>query len=44
MMVSAIVGGYFGARYARLLPPKVLRWFVVLLSATVTIGFFRRIL
>lgn len=44
MMVSAILGGYFGARYARLLPPQVLRWFVVALSATVTIGFFRRIL
>jgi uncharacterized membrane protein YfcA len=44
MMVSAIIGGYFGARYARLLPAKVLRWFVILLSATVTIAFFRRIL
>lgn len=44
MMVSAIIGGYFGARYARLLPPLVLRWFVIVLSATVTIAFFRRIL
>jgi uncharacterized protein len=44
MMVSAILGGYFGARYARLLPPNVLRWFVIALSTTVTIGFFRRIL
>jgi uncharacterized protein len=42
MMVSAIAGGYYGARYARHLPPGVLRWFVVLLSATVTVGFFLR--
>jgi len=42
MMVSAICGGYFGARYARLLPARVLRVFVVLLSATVTAGFFYR--
>lgn len=44
MMVSAIVGGYFGARYARLLPPQVLRGFVIVLSAVVTAAFFRRIL
>ena len=43
MMVSAIVGGYFGARFARHLPPTVLRWFVVALSATVTVVFFLRI-
>jgi uncharacterized protein len=42
MMVSAIAGGYFGARFARHLPPPVLRWFVVALSAAVTIGFFWR--
>ncbi len=42
MMVSAIVGGYYGARFARHLPPLMLRWFVVALSATVTIGFFAR--
>ena len=44
MMLAAIAGGYYGARYARLLPPAVLRWFVVALSATVTAGFFRRML
>ena len=42
MMASAIVGGYSGARFARHLPPGVVRWFVVLLSAAVTIGFFSR--
>ena len=42
MMVSAITGGYYGARFARYLPPTVLRWFVVALSATVTVAFFLR--
>ncbi len=42
MMVSAIAGGYYGARFARHLPPQVLRWFVVLLSAVVTVVFFAR--
>jgi uncharacterized membrane protein YfcA len=42
MMVSAIAGGYYGARAARLLPAAALRWFVVLLSATVTAAFFLR--
>jgi uncharacterized membrane protein YfcA len=42
MTISAIAGGYYGARFARHLPPPVLRWFVVLLSATVTVAFFLR--
>ena len=42
MMVSAIAGGYYGARFARHLPAPVLRWFVVALSATVTVAFFLR--
>jgi uncharacterized membrane protein YfcA len=42
MMVSAIIGGYFGARVGRFLPAGVLRVFVILLSATVTVGFFVR--
>ena len=42
MMFSCITGGYFGARFARFLPPSVLRVFVVLLSATVTVAFFAR--
>lgn len=42
MLAAAVIGGYGGARGARLLPPKVLRIAVVVLSATVTIGFFAR--
>lgn len=42
MMVSAIAGGYYGARLARHLPPPMLRWFVVALSAVVTVAFFLR--
>jgi len=42
MMVSAIAGGYLGARFALILPAPALRSFVVLLSAIVTIGFFYR--
>ncbi|WP_428484834.1 sulfite exporter TauE/SafE family protein [Rhodopila sp.] len=42
MMLSAVAGGYYGARFARHLPPNVLRVFVVLLSAVVTTGFFLR--
>jgi uncharacterized protein len=42
MMVSVIAGGYYGARFARHLPAVVLRWFVVALSATVTVAFFLR--
>ena len=41
-MFSVIAGGYYAARFARLLPASVLRVFVVLLSATVTAGFFLR--
>jgi uncharacterized protein len=39
MMVSAIAAGYYGARFARLLLPTVLGWFVVALSAA---GFLLR--
>jgi uncharacterized membrane protein YfcA len=42
-MLSVIVGGYYAARFARRLPASVLRVFVVLLSATVTVGFFLRL-
>jgi uncharacterized protein len=44
MMVAAIIGGYLGAHYARMLPPQALRWFVVGLSALVTLSFFKRML
>jgi len=42
MTLSVIAGGYYAARFARKLPAPVLRVFVVLLSATVTAGFFLR--
>jgi uncharacterized membrane protein YfcA len=42
MMVSAIIGGYYGARLARHIPAAVLRGFVIVLSATVTVAFFIR--
>jgi uncharacterized membrane protein YfcA len=42
MMASAIAGGYYGARFARRLPPAVLRVLITLLSAAVTIAFFAR--
>ena len=42
MMVSAIAGGYLGARFALYLPAPVLRVMVVVLSAVVTVGFFVR--
>ena len=42
MMFSCIAGGYFGARFARALPPAVLRGFVVTLSTVVTAVFFWR--
>ena len=41
-MISAIAGGYYGARFALYLPPAMLRWFVVALSAIVTVAFFLR--
>jgi uncharacterized protein len=42
MMLSAIAGGYFGARFALILPAPWLRGFVVTLSTIVTFGFFLR--
>jgi uncharacterized membrane protein YfcA len=42
MMVSTVTGGYYGARFARYLPAAALRWFVVALSASVTVAFFLR--
>ena len=42
MLFAAILGGYAGALAAGRLPPRVLRVFVTLLSAVVTVGFFVR--
>jgi len=42
MIAGGIVGGYFGARIAQRMPQKVVRWFVVLIGAGMTIYFFRK--
>ncbi len=42
MMGASIAGGYLGARLMRYLPVQVVRGFVVVLTATVTIAFFVR--
>ncbi|MGE0418445.1 MAG: sulfite exporter TauE/SafE family protein [Acetobacteraceae bacterium] len=42
MLASAILGGYGGARLARHIPARIIRLFVLLLSATVTTWFFLR--
>jgi uncharacterized protein len=42
MLFAAIAGGYAGALLGGRLPPQVLRWLVVALSALVTAGFFYR--
>ena len=42
MLGASIVGGYLGARLTRFLPARVVRGFVVVLTATVTAAFFVR--
>jgi uncharacterized membrane protein YfcA len=42
MLGASAVGGYIGARLTQWMPPKVVRGFVVALSASVTILFFLR--
>ncbi|MGE0224234.1 MAG: sulfite exporter TauE/SafE family protein [Acetobacteraceae bacterium] len=42
MLVFAVLGGYLGARIAQRVPAVLIRILVVLLSATVTVGFFLR--
>ncbi len=42
MLLSVIAGGYLGARAAQFLPPKMIRGAVLVLSAGVTVYFFRR--
>lgn len=42
MLVTAILGGYFGARVARKMNPKHLRMGIVAISVTVTMVFFIR--
>ena len=42
MLVAAVIGGYAGARYARSVNPKWVRAFIIVVSITVTVVFFRR--
>ena len=42
MLFASVIGGYLGARIGRWLPARVMRGFVVALTATVTVGFFAR--
>jgi uncharacterized protein len=42
MMAASVAGGYFGARLGQWLPAAVVRGFVVVLSAAVTVVFFVR--
>jgi uncharacterized membrane protein YfcA len=42
MLSTSVVGGYLAARLTLLLPSRVVRGFVVVLTATVTIAFFVR--
>jgi uncharacterized membrane protein YfcA len=42
MCAGAILGGYYGARAARRVPPRVMRGVIVALGTVTTIGFFLR--
>jgi uncharacterized protein len=42
LLAGAVTGGYAGARVARQLPPALVRALVLLLTATITVIFFRR--
>ncbi|MGN6389943.1 MAG: sulfite exporter TauE/SafE family protein [Burkholderiaceae bacterium] len=42
MCGGAVIGGYAGARLARRLPPKVVRWTVITVAASMTAYFFRK--
>jgi uncharacterized protein len=44
MLGASVIGGYAGARLTRFLPPRVVRAFVVALSAAVTAAFFYRVI
>jgi uncharacterized membrane protein YfcA len=42
MCAGALVGGYYGAKLVRRIPPAPLRWTIVALGAVMTVVFFRR--
>lgn len=43
MLAASVVGGYCGARMTLVLPPHIVRRFVVAVTACVTVGFFLRL-
>ena len=43
MIVAAIIGGYFGAYFAKQVPPQFIRYFVIVVGVTMTIVFFSRL-
>ncbi len=42
MLVGTIIGGYIGARVARKVDPRYIRWIVTVVSAAITVVFFVR--
>lgn len=42
MTLGAIVGGYLGAHYAQRVPPRLIRLFIIVIGAALTIYFFVR--
>jgi uncharacterized membrane protein YfcA len=42
MVVAAIVGGYVGARVARRVDPRYLRWAIIVIAVAMTVIFFVR--
>jgi uncharacterized membrane protein YfcA len=44
MLLASVVGGYLGALVTRILSPRIVRRFVIVLTACVTLAFFLRVL
>ena len=42
MLGASVIGGYLGARLTRVLPPELVRRFVIVLTAFITVAFFWR--
>jgi uncharacterized protein len=43
MLGASVIGGYLGARLTRVLPPELVRRFVIVLTAIITFAFFLRL-
>ena len=44
MLAASVIGGYLGARLTRVLPPAIVRRFVIALTAFITLVFFVRMI